>query len=133
MSDARALGLDVGEKRIGVAVSTGRVAVPLTIIEHKNRRADIERILTLAADQQVTRIVVGLPVNTNGHEGEQARLTRRFSEDLARQTSLTVEFQDELLSTSDAEAQPGNARRSPADDRAAAIILQRYIDERERV
>ena len=134
-SKRRLLGLDVGERRIGVAVSEGAVAVPLTIVEHTRRDEDIARIVALADEQEASAIIVGLPVRTDGAEGEQARLTRRFAEQLRSATPVPVSYQDELMSTIDAEAAArAGSRRSkrPLDDRAAAIILQRFIDEAER-
>jgi len=132
----RMLGLDVGERRIGVAVSEGTLAVPLTIIEHTRRDEDVARIARLARDHAAQRIVVGLPLQADGGEGEQARLTRRFARDLQAAVSVPIEFQDELLSSVDAEAAlaaaGGRRRGRLLDDRAAAVILQRYIDAMER-
>jgi putative Holliday junction resolvase len=130
----RLLGLDVGERRIGVAVSEGRIAVPLTIIDHTNRGADIERVLSLAEQQETAAIVVGVPIHASGSEGEQARLTRRFGEQLAARTALQVVYQDELLSTVDARAaaSPSPKHKGRVDDHAAAVILQRYLDSQEQ-
>jgi putative Holliday junction resolvase len=129
----RLLGLDVGARRIGVAVSEGRVAVPLTIIQHTRRGDDVAAIVRIVRDERAQAVVVGLPVSVSGEEHGQARLTRRFGEDLARAINVPVVYEDELLSTRDARgATPARTRRGPAhvDDRAAAIILQRYIDAR---
>jgi putative Holliday junction resolvase len=126
----RLLGLDVGERRIGVAVSEGSIAVPLTIITHTNRAADIDRIRALAAERDVAAIVVGLPLDIDGGDTHQSRLTRRFAADLAKATPLPVLFQDERLSTQDVpRAASKGRRREHVDDRAAAVILQRHIDE----
>lgn len=130
-SPQRLLGLDIGERRIGVAVSEGLIAVPLSIIEHTNREADIARVLTFAHEQDAAAIVVGLPLHGSGDESEQARRTRRFGDDLSARTKLPVLYQDELMSSVDAEAAAvvGSRRREKhLDDRAAAIILQRYLD-----
>jgi putative Holliday junction resolvase len=131
----RMLGIDFGERRIGIAVSEGRVAVPLTIIEHTTRAADIGRIAALAAERAVTKIVVGLPRLPSGDEGEQARLTRAFARDLQQAVMAPVEFTDETLSSADAavaaqRAGRGAQTRGARDDLAAAVILQRYIDAR---
>lgn len=131
------LGLDVGERRIGVAVSDGHIAVPLTIIEHRSRVADIARIAELARKHDAEVIVIGLPLMTiSGDEGEQARLTRRFGEHLAAEVALPIAYQDERYSSAlAADASPPAAGRRPAkrhlDDRAAAVILQSYIDAME--
>jgi putative Holliday junction resolvase len=142
----RLLGLDVGARRIGVAVSEGAIAVPLTIIEHKNRAADLARILEIATREHVDAIVVGLPVSLSGEEHEQARITRKFGDQLAEQAGVPVIFHDERYSTVDAAdavestlpSKPERRtrssqkrRREHIDDRAAAVILQSYID-RER-
>jgi putative Holliday junction resolvase len=130
----RMLGLDVGERRIGVAVSEGRVAVPLAVIEHRDRAAGIARVVEAAREHEATAIVVGLPLRPSGGEGEQARRTRRFGELLAARVDIPVVYEDETLSTRDAEGavrEAGRGRRKPApvDDLAAAVILQRYIDQ----
>ena len=142
----RLLGIDVGERRIGVAVSEGTIAVPLTIIEHKNRAVDIARVIEIAEREHASAIVVGLPVSLSGEEHEQARLTRRFGDQLAEQTEVPVIYHDERYSTANARhavesMQPSKPERRPraprkraahVDDRAAAVILQSYIDARER-
>lgn len=130
------LGLDVGERRIGVAVNEGRVAVPLTIIEHTNRASDIARIAQIAGDERATAIVVGLPVSLSGEEHEQSRLTRKFGDDLAAQIDLPVVYQDESLSTASVghaapERRRKRGRKTRVDDQAAAVILQWYIDAQE--
>ena len=146
-SGERLLGLDVGSRRIGVALSQGSVAVPLTIIEHDSRNASFDRIAELAREHDVAAVVVGLPVGMSGDEGAQARRTRAFGDALAERSGLHIAYQDERLSTAQAaragggRAMPPRDRRSvhPArragktrvDDLAAAVILQAYIDARE--
>jgi len=142
-ASGRLLGVDVGARRIGVAVSEGAIAVPLTIITHTNRVTDLARIVELAERERAAAIVVGLPVSLDGREHEQARLTRRFGEQLAACAPIPVVFHDERYSTITAQAasdMPGAPaparrgrsapprRRKPIDDRAAAVILQSYID-----
>jgi putative Holliday junction resolvase len=122
------LGIDFGARRIGVAVSAGSLAVPLVTIEHSNRAADLDRIAAIAASQEATSIVVGLPLAPDGGEGEQARLTRAFGRQLADHVGLPVVYHDERLSSFDAA--PARRRSKPVDDIAAAVILQRYIDAR---
>jgi len=130
----RMLAVDFGERRIGIAVSEGRVAVPLTIVEHENRAGDVERVAAIVRDQGVSLVVLGLPLLFSGEEGTQARRTRRFGSALSRLIQIPVAYQDERLSSVDAEQaasehRPGrrHARRH-IDDRAAAMILQAYID-----
>jgi putative holliday junction resolvase len=131
---ARLLGLDVGERWIGVAVSEGRIAVPLTIIEHTNRDADIDRIAALVAERESDAVVVGLPVSLSGEEHGQARRTRRFGEALAERLDVPVVYQDERYSSAEVEGAAGRrpSRGAPArtDDLAAAVILQSYLDSR---
>ena len=132
MSEAsrRMLGIDFGERRIGVALGVGPIAVPLTVITHRNRAADLDQISAIASREEVEAIVVGLPLAPDGGEGEQARLTRAFGRQVAERTALPVVYQDERLSTLDAA--PSDRRGKPVDDLAAAAILQRYIDAREK-
>ncbi|MEX0749248.1 MAG: Holliday junction resolvase RuvX [Dehalococcoidia bacterium] len=146
-SGGRLLGLDVGERRIGVAVSEGAIAVPLAIIEHTNRASDIARIVDIAQRERVETIVIGLPISLSGEEHEQARLTRKFGDQLAEQTPVPVTFHDERYSSVQAAGAtdamlPSKPARRPRvtprdrrrhlDDRAAAVILQSYLDAREK-
>jgi putative Holliday junction resolvase len=134
------LGLDVGGRWIGVAVSEGRVAVPLTIIEHTNRTDDVGRVAAIATEERATAVVVGLPVDVSGGEGEQAKVSRRFGDALAKVVGVPVVYHDETLSTADVQGGVGRRRggrgsrstKPRVDDLAAAVILQRYIDDLER-
>jgi putative Holliday junction resolvase len=131
------LGLDMGERRIGVAVSDGTLAVPLTIVEHRSRADDIERIAAIAREQEAELIVVGLPLLESGEEGLQARRTRRFGDAVARRVGVPLVYQDERYTTVRAAAAvgaPASRRRGRVrvDDHAAAMILQSYIDAQER-
>jgi putative Holliday junction resolvase len=132
------LGVDFGARRIGVAVSEGRLAVPLAIVEHRDRESDLRRVAELVRERGVDAVVVGLPLLMSGEEGEQARRTRRFGEALARRIEVPVVYQDERLSSFQAaEAgapEAGGARggRRRIDDVAATVILQAYIDATER-
>ena len=149
MTDAtsgRLLGIDVGERRIGVAVSEGRIAVPLEIVVHQSRAADIERIANIAREQDVAAVIVGLPITLSGEERGQAKRTRAFGDQLAEALHVPVVYQDEGGSTaqvSDAAARrrdrprnassvhPARRRVKPrVDDLAAAVILQSYLDTR---
>jgi len=134
----RLLGIDYGERRIGLAVSDGIVAVPLSIVEHEGRAADLDRVVDVVREQRVEALVVGLPLLPSGEEGEQARRCRRFGEALARRIDVPVRYQDETLTSAAAQEslrELAGARRSPrgrrqrVDDLAAANILQAHIDE----
>lgn len=131
------LGVDYGERRIGLAVSEGSLAVPLGIIAHESRAADLERVAAAARERRVAAVVIGLPLLPSGEEGEQARKTRRFGDALARMLDVPVIYHDELMSSASAEeavrvAASRRGRHIRIDDQAAAIILQSYIDERMR-
>jgi putative Holliday junction resolvase len=112
MNDSRMLGLDVGSRRTGVAVSEGTVAVPLTIIEDESRNTVIARVLLLAEEQHARAIVVGVPVSLSGEEHAQAKRTRSFGDALARATRLPIVYQDEVLSTADVAGSAGRRTRS---------------------
>ncbi|CAN5717769.1 MAG: Holliday junction resolvase RuvX [Ilumatobacteraceae bacterium] len=135
----RALGLDLGSKRIGVAVSdrSGTVATPLVVIERSgSRRRDHERIAALVKDEKAELLVVGLPRSMSGAEGPAARGARDEAEALASVVGVPVDTWDERLTTVTAERAlraggvRGRARRQVVDKVAAAIILQSWLDAR---
>ena len=128
------LGLDVGEKRIGVALADGLLAIPLTVIDRAGEEADLERVLALAKEHGVKRIVVGLPRSLDGSIGRQAERVLSFSSALSESTDVPVDTWDERLSTVSAErlllgaGVKRDKRRAQRDAMAAAIILQSYLD-----
>jgi putative Holliday junction resolvase len=132
----RTLGLDVGERRIGVAIADelGMIASPLTVVER--RRGDLAKIQELASHRGVDRIVVGLPTGMSGREGPQAASVRAFVDEMraAADDGPAIEFWDERLTTAVAERalRERGTRRSRAkgevDAMAAAVILQGYLD-----
>ncbi len=137
----RVLALDVGDRRIGVALSdpTGTIASPLTILHRVAEKKDQQDIAELVREHSVERVVVGLPRTLRGEEGPQAQRVRRFGEHLAALLEVPVVYWDERYSTADAAriARPrgrgkGRAGRFPLDDVAAAVILQSYLDSMER-
>jgi putative holliday junction resolvase len=131
----RLLGLDVGDRRIGIAVSdpTGSLARPVEIYQRRGVRVDVKHILDVAGGLEADPIVVGLPKNMNGTEGPQAAKTREFAVALERD-GCSVVLWDERLSTIEAVRrinERGHKRRSGlprVDSEAAAIILQNYLD-----
>jgi putative Holliday junction resolvase len=133
-----ALGLDVGQKRIGVAGcdGTGLIATGLTTIERRSFVADVEQLQHLVKERQVQVLVVGLPYTMNGELGFQAKQVQRFAARLSQALGLPVEFVDERLTSVQAEQLLLAERRSPSrhrgliDRKAAAIILQRWLDQR---
>jgi len=133
----RSLGLDIGDRRIGVALSDpdGILASPLTIIECSDEVLDIEATVNIINQHQVKQIVVGLPRSLSGSIGEQAEKVKAFVQRLCNHTDIPVEFRDERFTTVAAKrlmraANPKKARRKTRDDAvAAALILQGYLDE----
>lgn len=132
----RVLGLDVGERRIGVAISDpdGRLAVPLQVLERRGVRQDAAALAELAARESAGRVVVGLPVSLSGEEGPQAQAVRRFGDVLAGALSIPVVYWDERLSTVEADrllaaaGERARRRRGWRDAVAAALVLQAYLD-----
>ena len=133
MLDGRIMGLDIGDKTIGVAVSDlmGLTAQGVTTIKRVGKKKDIEAIKQIIAEKQVNKIVSGLPKNMNVKVGPQ-----KFCELLKEETNLPIEFWDERLSTVAAERSliEGNVRRENRkkviDMLAAVIILQGYLDSK---
>lgn len=136
MLDGRIMGLDIGDKTIGVAVSDimGLTAQGVTTIKRVGKKKDIEEIKKIISERQVNKIVSGLPKNMNGTIGVQGEKVQKFCELLKQETNLPIEFWDERLSTVAAERSliEGNVRRENRkkviDMLAAVIILQGYLD-----
>lgn len=132
----RIMGLDVGDQRIGVAVSDafGWTAQPVKTIQRIGKKKDAEAIEQLIKEYEIGTIVVGLPKNMNGTVGPQGEKTMEFAEYLHRRTKLPVQYQDERLTTVSAEAIliEGNVRREDrkkyVDTVAATFILQIFLD-----
>ncbi len=133
-----ALALDLGERRIGVAISDpeGLHARPLTVIEHESREKDVARVQDLAQRFRVNVIVVGLPMHMSGTSGLGVRRARRFANVLRHRLEAEVQLWDERLTTWEAEQQmqasglSPERRRELRDAVAAAVILQDYLDAR---
>jgi putative Holliday junction resolvase len=138
MQRISALGLDVGSKRIGVAGcdGTGLIATGLTTIERTSFDRDVAQMRELVEQRQVQVLVVGLPYSMDGTLGFQARKVQKFTARLATALQLPVEYVDERLTSFEAEELIKAERRSPSrnkaliDRKAAAIILQRWLDNR---
>jgi putative Holliday junction resolvase len=132
----RILCLDIGDARIGVAVSdpAGIIASPVDVIHRVGWGPDTKKILAYCNQYQTNRIVSGLPLNMDGTEGFQAEKVRAFCAQLEK-AGLQVCFQDERLSTvtaEDALIEGGvsrNGRRQVVDKIAASVILQQWLDE----
>ena len=128
----RILALDVGERRIGVAISTpeGGLAIPLRIIDAVDEQTDVQTIVHLARSENASVVVIGHPISMDGTVGPQARKIEAFAKNLRETGGLRVELCDERLSTAQARRPPSAAgkRRARVDDVAASIILQSYLD-----
>ena len=130
------IGLDLGTKTIGVAVSNPdrRLATGVETIQRKAFKADAARLLALAAERNVTGFVLGLPINMDGSEGPRAQSTRAFARNFAQLTPLPIGLWDERLSTSAVEREligmdVSRARRAEViDEHAAIFILQGALD-----
>ena len=133
--EGRVLGLDPGERRIGVAISDplGMIAQPHSVIDRR-RTEPLEAIRNLVVDYDVSLVVIGLPVSLSGGEGPAARAAREFAADVANAVECEVEMMDERFTSVTAEQAllEGNVRREDRrearDKVAAAILLQGYLD-----
>jgi putative Holliday junction resolvase len=138
MTNGRVLALDLGKRRIGLALSDelGITAQGLETLERSNIREDLAKLAQLALDKNVTLFLMGNPLHMSGREGRQTEYTREFAERLHAATGLPVEFRDERLTTVEAERvlrQSGISiqKRAKAVDRLAAVILlESYLDSR---
>jgi putative Holliday junction resolvase len=139
----RLMALDVGERRIGIAVSdSGLLATPHSVLHRKTKKEDFARLQRLVEELKIERVIVGLPYSLSGAQpvGPQARRIKRFAKTLAGAIEVPIEFFDESYSTVDAEAylaaptleegrrKPGKRGKTPIDAAAAAVILQNYLD-----
>lgn len=134
----RALGLDIGEARIGVAVSDphGRLASPVTVLDARALAGDPRPLKRLAEDYDAEIVVVGLPLTLAGEEGPQAAEVRSQAARLAALLGLPVEFHDERLSSAEARRAmresglSARQQRGAVDKVAAALVLQGWLDAR---
>lgn len=128
------MGLDIGDKRVGVALSDpgGILASPLTIINRNEEKADMQAITDIIDRNQVSLIIAGLPYSMDGSIGKQAEKTQAFVRELRQHTEIPIEFRDERLTTVYAKQMMQEVRKmgkARHDAIAAALILQGYLDE----
>ena len=131
------LGLDVGDVRIGVAISDelGFAAHPLCTITRKNRKTDLETICELINTYQVEEVVIGLPLMLDGEVGIQAEKVQRFANRLKREARIPIHLRDERLTTVEATeilrevGKPRKKRRNVIDQVAAVVILDEYLND----
>ena len=132
---AKILALDYGTKRIGVAVSDplGITAQPVTVINRKGKKKDVPELLGIIKEREVDKIVIGLPLNMNGSKGTLYDEVKKFGAMLERVSSLPVDYQDERLTTMQAEKVllagdvSRQKRRNVIDKMSAVLILQNYL------
>lgn len=140
---ARILGIDYGERRIGLAISdpTATIAQPLpTLLRRRGKRPPIAAIARLAEEHQVDEIVLGLPLTLEGEESDWTREVRAFGEKLAERTGRPIRFVDERLTSARAERairdlglrRRERQQKERVDAAAAMLILQTYLDRRTR-
>ena len=135
----RIIGLDIGDKRIGIAISDplGITAAGLETLERVNINTDVRSVKEIAMRHGAVEIVVGLPLNMDGSHGAQAEKVKGFGRKLARATGLPVIYEDERLSTISAirtltiQGVKTGQNKGIVDRQAAAIILQKFLDRRE--
>jgi len=134
------LGLDVGSKRIGIAVSDllGITAQGLETLQRQNKRLDFEKLAKVIEKFGITQIVVGYPLRMSGEEGVQAEKMQRFAEELRRRFQLPVHLWDERLTSAEAnrllrETDMSIRRRGQVVDQLAAVlILQSWMEGRRQ-
>ncbi len=135
------LAIDLGKKRIGLAVSDseGRIALPAGMIESRGLEADLAAIGSLARERGVEEIVVGLPLHMDGRAGPEAEAARAFAAALGRELGIQVDLLDERWSSVEAERtlrETGQSRRKrrpgAADTLAATLLLSTYLERRAR-
>jgi putative Holliday junction resolvase len=136
-----ALSLDVGKKRIGVAGcdGTGLIATGITTIERRSFMQDVALLQQIVTERQVNVLVVGLPYSMDGSLGFQARYVQKYAQKLAQALQLPLEYVDERLTSFQAEQLLIAENVSPSrnkgliDRKAAALILQQWLDTRRKI
>lgn len=132
----RVMAVDLGEKRIGIALSdpTRTIATPHGVIKRTSRATDFARYVGLIEQYGVRLLIMGLPITLSGQEGERAAWVRNYAEELAGHIDIPIEFWDESLTTVAATAalhaqgRRGRKVKDRVDAVAATLILQSYLD-----
>ncbi len=129
------LGLDYGERRIGVSISVlnGKMAVPHSIISYKKTEDALDQLKKIILDYKAKMIVLGLPITMKNEKGFKAKEVIKFKEILEVETNLEVILEDERLSTLQAKkAVHPNSKNKYVDDSSAAIILNSFLEKKAR-
>ncbi len=132
------LGLDIGDKRIGVALSDelGMTAHPLCTLTRKNRKVDLVAISDLVSLHKVKRVIIGLPISLDGSIGEHAKKVQKLAQRLQNVIKIPIELCDERFTTAEAEAilqelnKNAKEQKDIIDQVAAVIILREYLEKR---
>ena len=135
------LGLDVGDTRIGVALSDalGVAAHPLCTLTRKNRKVDLIAIADLVSIHKVERVVIGLPISLDGSIGTQAEKVQKFAQRLEHVIDIPIEFQDERFTTAEAEEilrelnKDTKEQKELIDEVSAVIILDDYLNRDQEI
>ncbi len=134
------LALDVGERRVGVALSdeTQTLARPLFTLKRASKKEDFAKLAAVCREYAIEKVIVGLPRTLRGEEGSQAQRVRRYTAELQLALNLPIDFWDERYSSVDARERLVSSSRRPRakdeiDAAAAAIILQEYLDKMNNV
>ena len=138
MKKISALGLDIGKKRVGVAGcdGLGLIATGLTTLKRSSFVQDVAQLRTIIEDREVQLLVVGLPYSLDGSIGFQAKQVQKYATRLSATLELPLEYVDERLTSVEAQEQMKAQNISPSrnkaliDRKAAAIILQQWLDQR---
>lgn len=135
----RYLAIDLGDRRTGVALGDDIIGLvsPLRVVEEQDRPRLVSALAALVEEHGPDALVVGLPVNMDGSEGDRARLARAFADELAAVTGLPVHAQDERLSSFAAEQQLSQSgltrgeKKARRDALAACAILRDFLDAKK--
>ena len=137
----RIMGVDYGDKRIGIALTDLMqiIASPLEVYQNKTLKEDIDYICKIIKDNDVEKVVFGLPLNMDGSEGDRAKITKKFASLVAQQTNAEIVFQDERLSSIEADEilikcnVKREKRKKLIDKLSACIILESYLNKKQGV
>ena len=140
MQYRRKMGIDYGDRRIGIAMTDllCMIASAYEMYQNDDIEKSVEYISKLAHDNSVDEIIVGLPLNMEGEENERTKVTRTFGEKLAKKSGLPVTYEDERLSSVEAEEilkkfeKDWQKRKAKLDMYSAQVILQSYLDSNKR-
>jgi len=139
------MGIDLGSKRIGLAVSdeSGTIAFPAGCLDSRGRKKDLAALRTFISEREIARVVVGLPLHMDGRRGPEADKATRFAEELHAASGVPVDTLDERWTSMEAErllSAPAGKRRTEkrarrrekgtVDEMAASIILRTYLEQR---